>query len=72
MEHDAEPSTLVGDHISHLAALTAQRNGEMLDVSLAQGVLELLPAPAWGSIGSWGRMTVHSAGCAVVWPGAGS
>ena len=44
MEHDAEPSALVGDHISHLAALTAQRDREMLDVSLAQGVLELLPA----------------------------
>ena len=48
MEHDAEPSTLVGDHISHLAALTAQRDREMLDVSLAQGVLELLPASSVG------------------------
>ncbi|MDD2976440.1 GGDEF domain-containing protein [Aquabacterium sp.] len=48
MEHDAEPSTLVGDHISHLAALTAQRDREMLDVSLAQGVLELLSASSVG------------------------
>ena len=48
MEHDAEPSTLGGDHISHLAAWTAQRDREMLDVSLAQGVLELLPASSVG------------------------
>ena len=32
----------VEDAISHLAALTAQRDRELLDVSLAQGVLELL------------------------------
>jgi diguanylate cyclase (GGDEF)-like protein len=32
----------VEDAISHLAALTAQRDRELLDVSLAQGVMELL------------------------------
>ena len=36
----AEPP--VEDAISHLAALTAHRDRELLDVSLAQGVLELL------------------------------
>lgn len=36
------------DPISHLAALTAQRDRDLLDVSLAQGVLELLPATSVG------------------------
>lgn len=36
------------DAISHLAALTAQRDREMLDVSLAQGVLELLSVTSVG------------------------
>lgn len=36
------------DAISHLAALTAQRDREMLDVSLAQGVLELLSVSSVG------------------------
>lgn len=36
------------DAISHLAALTAQRDRELLDVSLAQGVLELLSAASVG------------------------
>lgn len=34
----------VDDAITHLAALTAQRDRELLDVTLAQGVLELLGA----------------------------
>jgi len=38
----------VEDAISHLAALTAQRDREMLDVSLAQGVLELLSVSSVG------------------------
>lgn len=36
------------DAISHLAALTAQRDRELLDVSLAQGVLELLAVSTVG------------------------
>ncbi len=35
---------MVDDAISHLAALTAQRDRELLDVTLAQGVLDLLGA----------------------------
>jgi len=38
----------VEDAISHLAALTAQRDRELLDVSLAQGVLELLAVSSVG------------------------
>lgn len=37
-----------GDAISHLAALTAQRDRELLDVSLAQSVLDLLPVSSVG------------------------
>ena len=37
-----------GDAMSHLAALTAQRDREMLDVSLAQGVQDLLGALSAG------------------------
>jgi len=48
MESHIEAPAQVDDHISHLAALTAQRDREMLDVSLAQGVLELLPAASVG------------------------
>jgi diguanylate cyclase (GGDEF)-like protein len=44
--HDRLP--VVEDAISHLAALTAQRDRELLDVSLAQGVLELLSATSVG------------------------
>jgi len=36
------------DAISHLAALTAQRDRELLDVTLAQGVLELLGSESVG------------------------
>lgn len=36
------------DAMSHLAALTAQRDRELLDVSLAQGVLDLLGARSAG------------------------
>jgi diguanylate cyclase (GGDEF)-like protein len=39
---------LADDAISHLASLTAQRDRELLDVSLAQGVLELLGAASVG------------------------
>jgi diguanylate cyclase (GGDEF)-like protein len=42
-----EPSA-VEDAISHLAALTAQRDRELLDVSLSQGVLELLSVSTVG------------------------
>ena len=48
MKPDAQPPAKVDDHISHLADLTAQRDREMLDISLAQGVLELLPASSVG------------------------
>lgn len=48
MASHIESPTQVDDHISHLAALTAQRDRDMLDVSLAQGVLELLPAASVG------------------------
>ncbi|MFT3857887.1 MAG: GGDEF domain-containing protein [Aquabacterium sp.] len=45
-EPRVEPPALAGpvadEAISHLAELTAQRDRELLDVSLAQGVLELL------------------------------
>jgi diguanylate cyclase (GGDEF)-like protein len=48
MEPQAESPVQVDDPIAHLAALTAQRDREMLDVSLAQGVLELLPVSSVG------------------------
>ena len=38
------PESGVDDAISHLAALTAQRDRELLDVTLVQGVLDLLGA----------------------------
>jgi len=38
------PAPGVDDAITHLAALTAQRDRELLDVTLAQGVLDLLGA----------------------------
>lgn len=40
----AAPPLVVEDAISHLAALTAQRDREMIDVTLAQGVMDLLSA----------------------------
>ena len=42
------PGPLADDAISQLASLTAQRDRELLDVSLAQGVLELLGAVSVG------------------------
>ncbi|MBP7132471.1 MAG: GGDEF domain-containing protein [Aquabacterium sp.] len=48
MDPCIEPQNQVDDPISHLATLTAQRDREMLDVSLAQGVLELLPVASVG------------------------
>jgi diguanylate cyclase (GGDEF)-like protein len=42
------PALAVDDAISHLAALTAQRDRELLDVTLSQGVLELLAASSVG------------------------
>ena len=44
----ASGELLADDAISHLASLTAQRDRELLDVSLAQGVLELLGAVSVG------------------------
>ena len=43
------------DAMSHLAALTAQRDRELLDVSLAQGVLDLLGARSAGVFRLLGR-----------------
>lgn len=54
MSYPAPPSPPVddrpvaGDAIAQLATLTAQRDRELLDVSLAQAVLELLPAYSVG------------------------
>jgi diguanylate cyclase (GGDEF)-like protein len=52
--HDQSPLAVpdgrpeASDAMAHLAALTAQRDRELLDVSLAQGVLELLGACSAG------------------------
>lgn len=46
--HHVTVPPVAEDAISHLAALTAQRDREMLDVSLAQGVLELLSVTSVG------------------------
>jgi diguanylate cyclase (GGDEF)-like protein len=48
MQPQPQQEGVVEDAISHLAALTAQRDREMLDVSLAQGVLELLSVSSVG------------------------
>jgi diguanylate cyclase (GGDEF)-like protein len=45
---DTDAPAAAEEAISHLAALTAQRDRELMDVSLAQGVLELLGVPMVG------------------------
>ncbi len=50
-----EAAPAVDDAISHLAALTAQRDRELLDVNLAQGLLELLGASSVGVYRLLGR-----------------
>ena len=52
-----EPS----DAMSHLATLTAQRDRELLDVSLAQGVLDLLGACSAGVYRLVGREEIGRA-----------
>ncbi len=72
--HDASTaaSPAVDDAISHLATLTAQRDRELLDVSLAQSVLDLLGVSAVGVYRLLGREdeVQHWLGCGLARRGA--